>query len=457
MKKNVLLLILAFVTLNNFAQQEDSLLKNFKFRIDHYRALNFYLNGGSQYNKAVLGLGDQKQSAASAAFGGNYFMLKSTDKILFTATADLGTQINFSKNDYTNNISKYKSFYTQPGVSVSNKWFTKNMFTELGATAYSYLNSSKSTQTGSSLANKISNTDYNFSINVGIGKGRLENITDVQNALWLYKELNASNILTRELTADEQTGLGRAITKGNNTRLLDARRKTKFILKTVDDYLQQSALVSKNDIDYFSSLNDILFFAFNNPRLSGTETFIRVTPQIARWHNTDLNSNNTNIKYEHESTNKTAFLSAGLRTFKPLNLVHQNNYGAILNLAYYDMDVVNRTTDPVNGNVELKSNSISKQAAVNLFFEHAIYPNTRTAINFKLETIGGYQRVENKNSGFGAVYLDGGINYFISYQTRFICNIGVSYQKNMYQFDRFIMLFPNNIRLYANAGVNISI
>lgn len=455
MKKIVPLLILAFVTLNNFAQQEDSLLKNFKFRIDHYRGLNLYLNGGSQYNKAVLGLGDQKQNSASAAFGGNYFSIKSTDKILFTATASLGTQVNFSKSDYTNNITKDNFFNIQPEVNVSNKWFSKKVFTELGVSAYSYISSSKTSQTVFPVPNKTSNGDYKFSINIGIGNGRLENITDMQNALWLYRELKSSNILARELTPDEQNELGRSITKGNNTRVLDARRKTKFILETVDNYLQQKNLVDKKDINYFGSLNDILFFAFNYPRLAGKETFIRLTPQIAR-HNSTIPTNST-IKYEYESNNKTALLSAGFRKFKPINLVHQNNYGAILNLSYYDIDVVNRTIDPVNGNVELKSNSISKQAAANLFFEHAIYPTTRTSINFKIETVGGYQRVENKNSGFGAVSLDGVINYFISYQTRFIGNIGVTYQKNMYQFDRFITLFPNNIRLYASAGINISI
>lgn len=456
MKKIVPLLILAFVTLKNFAQQEDSLLKNFKFRIDHYRAVNLDLNTASQYNKVVLGLGTQKQTTSSSSFYGTYYTMRSTDNIQFMATANLGTGFNFSKSDYTSNIAKGNSFYADPGVSVLNRWFSKNIFTELGANVSSSLGSGKQTQTGYPLPHKASNTDYYLSLNIGIGKGRLENITDMQNALWLYKELLSTNTLARKLTNEEQTQLGRSITRGNNTRVLDARRRTKFVLSTVDNFLQQNNLINKTDINYFNSLNDILFFAFNNPRYSGTEKFIRLTPQLKRFNNID-NDKNIDTKNEQTSNNKSVLLSLGFKKYKPVSLLQQNNYGAAANFYYYDLGFTNHTTVGGISTNDIKSSSVAKQAAVNLYFEHAIYPNTRTVVSFKLETETGYQEVAKETNFFGTAYLDGTMNYFINYQTRFICNIGVAYQKNKYQFDRYTSLFPNNIRLYASAGLNISL
>jgi hypothetical protein len=454
--RKTLLFITLLLSVQNLFSQQDSLLKKFKYRIDHYRAVNFYIGGGAQFVKSAPSNINSENSSASGGLGGSYYLLKSTDRILLSLSSSLNTSFYTGHSD--NTVSKYKSknFSALPSISILNKWFSKKLFTELGADASLYYYTGKDDASNYSGPARNRRADYSITFNTGIGTGRLENITDMQNALWLYKELEGEKVLSRPLTAQEQNDLGRAITSGNNTRVLDGRRRVKFILSTVDKYLQQKGLVIKNDITYFSSLNDILFFAFNTPRLAGTEKYVRLKPALMRWSN-DMTENNAINKFKRNANTKSLLLITGFNKYKPANLVHQNNYGASAKLSYYDLDLTDTYFTSGTVTAETKASPTIKKADANLFFEHAIYPNTRTIINFNLQTEGGYQEVNSESSFFGNVSLNGVFNYFISYQTRFTCNLGIAYQKNMYRVNQSLELLPNNFQLYANASLNISL
>lgn len=59
MRKIILFVFLSISSVSLYSQQ-DSVLKNFKYRIDHYRAISLNVNGGSAYNKSDQGSGDTK-------------------------------------------------------------------------------------------------------------------------------------------------------------------------------------------------------------------------------------------------------------------------------------------------------------------------------------------------------------------------------------------------------------
>jgi hypothetical protein len=455
MIKLLLLSVFSISFLHGFSQQ-DSLLKNFKFRNSKFQAINLDIGSSSQFNRAELGSGTNKNSNSGGGLGAGYYAAKSTDKLLFTAAAGLGANFNFSKSTSTNENNKNNSFTTLPRVSVLNKWFNKNKFIELGTAATANIYTNKATNTVTTMVSKRNQIEYSLATNTGIGTGRLENITDMQNALWLTKALEASGSISHTLSAAELNELGRTITKANNTRVLDGRKRTQFVLATVDNFFQQKGLVGKTDISYFSNLNDILFFAFNTQRLSGTEKYIRFTPAIAGYYYN--NTQNSNIDKDKQRTDvKSLALSIGFNKYAPKNLIHQNNYGAALKLSYDDIDFAYRFFTSGIITSELTGISTLKKAAVDLFFEHAIYPNTRTIINFNLQTQGGYQALNKQTDFFGQVSLSGSLSYFISYRTRLNCNLGTIYRNNVNEIGRYIELIPNTIHLYANAGLNISI
>jgi hypothetical protein len=454
--RKTLLIIVLFLCAHNLFSQQDSLLKKFKYRIAHYQAVNLNAGAGTQFSQSEIPATTNKNRYLSGGLGGNYYLLKSTDKILLTASAGLGTALGTGKSDNDSVSQKNNSFNFVPSFSILNKWFSKKMFKELGAGASLQYATSKFNITGYQSPFKNKNADYSIAIHTGIGTGRLENIIDMQNALWLYKELTDEKIISRQLTGDELIELGRAITAGNNTRVLDTRRRTKFILATVDNYLQQKGVINKTDIKYFSSLNDILFFAFNNPRLSGTEKYIRFTPAIASW-NRNEDASNAIDKFRHRFNTKSLLLSLGLGKYIPTDLVHQNNIGASAKLSYVSADLSDKyfTNDVITN--EVKGKSELKQAAVNLFFQHSIYPNTRTAINFNLQIETGYQGFEKQTNFYNATNLTSSVDYFISYRTKFTAGVGAQYQKNVYDIYDYVRLNPNTLFLYANAGINISL
>ncbi len=455
MRKTLFTLLLFVLTETLFSQQ-GPLLQKFKYRISNYRAINYSINGNGQFDKTDFVSGTRKSSAASGGFGAAYYKSKSTDRILLTASGSLYSSFNVSQSNIPGNVNTNKSFYVMPGISVLNKWFSeKNHFTELGADVSSDYNLYNYTATGFTGPAKNKQGYYSIAINTGVGKGRLENITDMQNALWLNKELEEAKLLSRPLSDEELNELGQSITKGNNTRVLDVRRRTQFILKTVDNYFQGKGLIKKTDINYFAELNDILFFAVNSPRLSGTEKYIRFTPAISGGSQ-NVTQYNLIDKYEQRNGTRSLLFTSGFNKYIPVSLTHQNNYGASLKLAYTYKQLTDRNF--ISGVVnETKSSTALKQAGVNMFFQHTIYPNTRTILIFNFQSETGYQDIARQSGFYGGADFSAIFHYFISYRTRLNFNVGASYQKNLYYSNQYFNLLPDRILLNANFGLEISL
>ena len=461
MRKPLLLTVLIF-PFTLLYSQEDSVLKNFKFRNANYRAISIFFNGSGQFQNVDYAGEDVDNNASAFAGAIAYQQTKSTDKKLFSFNAGLAPSFSSgkSKNENLNDVSKARSFGFSPQFTLNNKWFTPNtFFTELGIEGIANFSAGKTTYSPPAYEYKNKSTYGNLAIIAGIGKGRLENITDMQNASWLARTLSSENRLSRSLSPEELNGLGRAITAANNTRVLDYRKKVQFILETVDNYLQQNGLVSKTDIKYFSNLNDILFFAFNDPRLSGTERFIRIKPSVESFDRS-LKQIPNDTKNTTETFNLSALLTAGINRYVPQSLKHQNDFGMAMELFYQDADYSDRDYTAGNLNTSTDIESTLKQAGLTGFFQHGIYPNTRTVINFKVDARGGYQDFEEESSAYFASSLQASWNYFISYRTRLICNLGGQYQNNIYAVNNsyyYLQLLPNNFNVFANVGIEVNL
>jgi hypothetical protein len=457
MRKTILILLL-FLFAHHLYSQQNSLLKKFKYRINNYRAITLNVGGGGQFSNSKFVAGTHQNNSSGGGLGGSYYLLKSTDRIFLNVSADGG--LSFSSDNAKDPISanKNRSFSASSGFSVLNKWFHKNMFAELGADISGNHYANKSSLTNYPGPQKNKQNGYSIAVNMGIGKGRLENVTDMQNALWLYKALREEKRLSRSLTNDELNELGRTITLANNTRVLDSRKRTQFMLETTDKFFQQKNILTASDIRYFSSLNDILFFAFNNPRWSGTEKYILITPAINKANRDQIN-NPVSTNNEDRVFNKSVLFSAGINKYIPVNLQHQNNYGFSLKAGYTSYSEINKNFVSGTLTSRFDINSIIKQAGINLFVQHAIYPNTRTNIVFNLQSETGYQDVDRETGFYEMADMSGSLNYFISYRTRFTASLGATWQKNIrdYNYYQSLQLVPDNIRLFANAGIQVSL
>jgi len=159
------------------------LLQNFKYRINKYRAISYSKNGSSQfeqYNQVPM---DVKNSYASGNLGAAYYFIKSTERILLTANTGLYSSVAAGKAITQSAENTSSNFNVAPSINVLHKWLAKNNVTELGAIVNYNYGSSKYRQTNPVNKEKNNQDIYAVAILTGIGKGRLENVTNMQNGL----------------------------------------------------------------------------------------------------------------------------------------------------------------------------------------------------------------------------------------------------------------------------------
>jgi outer membrane protein W len=456
-----LLSITIFISTLSALSQEKKLLKNYTYRIDRFNAFNFGLGANAGQRNFYSANNDISRSV-SGSLSANYFTSKSTDKLLQTATMGFATNSSSLKSTGTSNTDKSNDFRIAPAAVLSNKWYFNNKFVEIAP----YFSYAYSTSHSKKLVSPVqddngTNSFMNGSITIGVGKGRLENITDMQNAIWLHNILLKEADLKQKLSDEEIIGLAKTITNANNRRVLDGRKRIQYILQKVDGYLQAKELVNKTDMHYFSNLNDVLFFANNTTRQAGTEKYIRFIPSFV----------NNVTKFEQHiiptSSNKSIVNGAeiamkiGLQQYKPLNLAHQIDYGAAVKLNYGKAK--ENYTSFLNANVDYnyKLTDEWRKIGLDYFFSYSIIPNTRTNINFNLQAENGYQRHNGLNEVYHSLVFGAGADYFISYNTRFNFNIGTIYNNNNFDIRAFNRYYTSNLdthdlSLFCNANLAIA-
>lgn len=443
MRKTLPVMAIAIFVLPIFATAQDAeLLKNFKYRINNFTAYNFLLSSSNDYTNRSINTG-MSSNENSNHVSGSLFRIKSTDKLLLELNTSVYGNTGFSKSD----DDKYSSLSSGIEVNVNARHYKNSFFIETGGTLL-FSNSLSKWKNNGENANRTNYYNPGVNIVLGIGKGRAENVTDMQNALWLYKELQIHNQLKRQLTNEELNELGKTVTLANNTRVLDYRRQVQYRLKTIHQFFQKNELIENMGIDYYNSLNDILFYAFNNRRLSGKEWSFKISPGIRYTNANTKNYFSDNVNKEY-NTNGLLQARAGYTVYKPKSLTRQVNYGvAISGSVNKYKNTIKRL--PSSGVVTENTYRVNTDMlTTHLFSEWAFYPNTRTNIVlgvFADNGVTGYDKLNNYYCNNG---IKTEINYFISYNTRLQASFNTAYTKN-YPINTTLVALSNKGR-FANA------
>jgi hypothetical protein len=455
MRKKLLAFTLLFLSFVAFSQDKQ-LLKDYKYRINKYKALDLGFNTDGQSNNNYAGYGGSR--SIDGGLNVNFFSIKSTDKIYRTISSGVAGNFSSRTDNSVTSSNKYKQIYVVPSININNKWYAENNFIELGASIKAEINT-RNNKIIRGIIEEDARSDKNVDINftIGVGKGRLENITDMQNALWLATILQDDKNLNRKLTKDEVNDLAKVITQSNNFRILDGRKRIQYILTRVDTYLQSKNVVNKTDIKYFTNLNDVIFFANNFYRQAGTIKYIKIIPRlrnnkiVAEQFMAPTNKN-VNSYFEKEIA-----LRIGFEKYRPINLVNQFEYGIATNVSYLE----NKRTSKYYTNDSLISdignNPNGKRFGADYFIRYNFYPNTRTVIGFSLNGQNGYSIYDNESGIYSGINISVGANYFVSYNTRFVINVSENYVQYIYQSRPFLNQNLYGLSLAFNAGLNISL
>jgi hypothetical protein len=251
------------------------------------------------------------------------------------------------------------------------------------------------------------------------GNGRIEEVQDARQAVYLFQEFQNANILNQTVNDEDIIKLATQISKLKKERYYDSRIQKIHELEIIDGFLKEHNYISENSIGYFAVLNDIWDYGRNQIRKSGNSAALAIYPGIGALKMTSGSNSQTLI---------TPSISGGfeLNAHKPLSLKAQSNtvFKALGGyMQWKDTDSEQKAKLP--------------HARLSFYQDFGIYPNTRTDFNV-FTNLSLIQFIEVKSASNGTqpesrmMEITGGVNwnYYISERLRFRLDWQVSYISN---------------------------
>lgn len=250
------------------------------------------------------------------------------------------------------------------------------------------------------------------------GHGRIEQVQDARQALYIIDELTKAGRMKADLSDDQIIEFAALISKLKNKRYFDARLRRIADLESVDSFLVAKRYVNEQDIRYFTTLNDMWAYGDRPVRNSGTR--ISVAGQPGYYLNTFKSSGSGSLLLDDYIIN--AYVLDGgfeLKHESPMSLYWQNTIEVVAYAGVVNGNVKNPDTDS-------KSRIKFPSFRAGYYQTFGYYPNTRTDFNlgYSVEYVNYFGKTDQTDNiiGLDAEGLKGAINlsmnYYISPQLR---------------------------------------
>lgn len=268
--------------------------------------------------------------------------------------------------------------------------------------------------------NKTRTISANVLINLGIGKGRLENVEDARQAVYILDELQKKGILTRELTNDEINEMATVMTRIKNKRQFDSRIRLIEEIETIDSLLVANGYIDKShNTAYYTSLYDNWMYGNTPERLSGSRISVGITPEYSfnRMKYDSWQDVGSTIDYKDISTLFKGALYIDYRYEKPVKLKFQNSLSVSLRSALG----------------KYRFEHYFDQHSLDLYYAWGYYPNTRTYVSLGIGESFNYLKEDFKHSKDNKslnsyTYLSSNAYYYLSPQLRLSGTLDLSYR-----------------------------
>ncbi|NDW12583.1 hypothetical protein D0T50_06725 [Bacteroides sp. 214] len=218
--------------------------------------LDFSLMATGAYHKSKHEIDDLTSKAYSFSGGFKSMFNRYTDtrKFFGSHKALLGIHNYKARTPATTDMdyeSKQKTFYANVYYSnISRFYFKDNFFFATGGSLQYEFNRMKIR----SYTEK--ETTLQAEIPVGIGMGRMKNVTEVHQAIYILQELTKKNILKRELSSDETLALAQIMATAKNKRFLNAGKRMRTEVNQVDSFFIANNMFADNTTAYSTILRD---------------------------------------------------------------------------------------------------------------------------------------------------------------------------------------------------------
>ena len=270
------------------------------------------------------------------------------------------------------------------GTGWRNKWYFSKLFflnyNVDGNISYNFKREEIKNYTAGGPA-KQNEFSLRFSPQTGAGYGRIENVEDARQAVYIANALSKRNILTRNLSNEELFELSQKISTVKNKRFLDSRQHLIAEISTVDSFFVKKKLLNDIGATYFTTLYDMWQYGALFSRQAGYEISFVISP----YYTYDYLKNTPELQdgaihYPHQARLETNLTFNYEKPFK-LNWQHSISAGGF---AVFNQGKAGKTD----------FNSIfsnrSKTLIAGAYYSLNYYPNTRTNIR---ATVGSQAQV----------------------------------------------------------------
>jgi hypothetical protein len=257
--------------------------------------------------------------------------------------------------------------------------------------------------------------DFSVTIPLKIGTGRIEQVQDARQAVYIFDELSKIDRVGKERSKEEVLEFAQFISELKKERFFDSRLKRMAELEALDSFLVAHNYLLKSDARYFTTLLDFWEYGGASPRNSGNRLSFSLYPGYSFYY-----YKNTGNGWYYNSGKRSYYalsISGGIeyKHEKPINLYWQNTID--IN-GYFGVTEVHDTTR--SG----KSTASIPNMQIGYFQTIAYYPNTRT--NIQLTGSLQYMYLFGKNDpenfdfhGYGArTSVTCSANYYITQKLR---------------------------------------
>ena len=129
---------------------------------------------------------------------------------------------------------------------------------------------------------------------VKFGNGRIEQVQDARQAVYIYKELSKADRMSPDKTDEQILEFAKLISQLKNKRFFDSRLRRIAEIESVDSFFTAKNYIKESDATYFTTLNDYWEYGNGPVRSSGTRFSVALLPGYYFY---DYNNNQSDPAY----------------------------------------------------------------------------------------------------------------------------------------------------------------
>ena len=395
-----------------------------KYKIPNTNLKSLWFNTGLNFNSNKQDFKDSPNISSyyNSNFGYNlnpkYFLLKESEDRFFNISCDVYGSYRRNYTERHNSTApyvssdNYKTYYTIINLNFTNNNYenNSNLFYSLGSSISATLSDSKEESIYNSTSNYYnSNKTQDYSVLLGVGFGKIRNVTPVVSAIRFQERLKQLNLLDNNLSDETIENLAQQFSRYDYFSTAHAR-PNKYFWQSIDNELLKD-VIKLNRLNMYASsylmetLNEIRFL-----RQEGYRTGINLQLDYQNIYSANNNDHqleeefytlgNAYINFSHQ-LNLCSQISINLSVSAGPNVLANPTIKQMYALnagTGYKYELTDRIVTSLNDNFNIKFlNEIVQQKILTNNFTFSVNYFIEDNLSFNINYNWGYSIYKNYN------------------------------------------------------------